>query len=169
MNTDWINLNFIQSLFFFARQAGVAVIIFAISIGLARLLKAAVSRFSKRRKLPADVTQLLLQVAEVSLLLFGAITALGTMGVDIGALIAGLGLAGFAIGYALKDLLSNLIAGLLILLYTPFSRGDVIRMDAHEGTVSEINLRYTVLQSAEGKRILIPNSSLFTNVVIVNR
>jgi hypothetical protein len=97
---------------------------------------------------------------------FGTITALGTIGIDIWAMVAGLGLVGFALGFALKDLLSNFLAGFLILLYNPFVRGDVIAVSGNEGQVVEINMRYTVLQNNE-KRILIPNSTLFQNNVIV--
>ena len=54
----------------------------------------------------------------------GLVTGFGTMGIDVSALIAGLGLSGFALGFALRDAVSNLIAGVLILLYRPFSYGD---------------------------------------------
>jgi small-conductance mechanosensitive channel len=93
---------------------------------------------------------------------------MGTLGVNVGAMIAGLGLVGFALGFALKDLLSNFLAGLLILIYNPFVRGDRITVSGNEGQVIEINLRYTVLQEQD-KRALIPNSILFSNPVIVLR
>jgi small-conductance mechanosensitive channel len=83
-------------------------------------------------------------------------------------MVAGLGLVGFALGFALKDLLSNFLSGLLILIYNPFVRGDTINVTGNEGKVVEINLRYTVLQGEE-KRILIPNATLFSNPVIVVR
>ena len=60
------------------------------------------------------------------LLLIGVISALGTIGIDISAMVAGLGLTGFALGFALKDILSNLISGVLILLYEPFKLNDSI-------------------------------------------
>ncbi|GBD32148.1 MAG: mechanosensitive ion channel protein MscS [Gemmatimonadales bacterium] len=96
----------------------------------------------------------------------GAITAMGTAGVNVSALVAGLGLTGFALGFALRDALSNLLAGVLILAYRPFKPGDRISVAGFEGQVSEIDLRYTTLQS-ETARILIPNSTLFTNTVVV--
>jgi small-conductance mechanosensitive channel len=111
---------------------------------------------------------MLVQISEVGLQMFGIVTALGTLGINVGAMIAGLGLVGFALGFALKDLLSNFLAGFLILIYNPFVRGDQIRVTEHEGVVIEINLRYTVLQG-DHKRILIPNATLFSNAVIVHR
>jgi small-conductance mechanosensitive channel len=104
------------------------------------------------------------RTAALALTLFGAVSALGTMGVNVSALVAGLGLTGFALGFALKDVLSNFIAGLLILLYRPFELNDYISVTGLEGTVTEIDLRYTTLQK-EGQKFLIPNSVLFTNSI----
>lgn len=152
---------------YFPRLGSAILIFFAFWIG-SRIAKRVLLQFSERRHLAADATNLLVQVSETTLLLFGSVTALDTLGVDVGALIAGLGLAGFAIGFAFKDLLSNFMAGFLILLYHPFVRGDKISVSGNEGVVMEINLRYTVLNS-EDKKVLIPNSTLFTNVVIVEK
>jgi len=75
--------------------------------------------------------------------------------------VAGLGLGGFALGFALRDALSNFLAGLLILVYRPFRIGDYLSVSGCEGVVSEINLRYTVLQG-EKEEMMVPNSVLFT-------
>jgi len=110
------------------------------------------------------VVNLLGQTTKIGILGIGAVSALGTMGVNVAALVAGLGLTGFALGFALRDALSNLLAGVLILVYRPFQVNDRIAVAGFEGTVSEIDLRYTTLQ-AEGKKFLIPNSTLFTNPI----
>jgi small conductance mechanosensitive channel len=143
-----------------------AIAIFLFFIFLARLLRGIVNRFGNNRRLSADVINLMKQVAETSLLVFGAVTALGTLGINVAAMIAGLGLVGFALGFALKDLLSNFLAGMLILFYNPFVRGDTISIGVNEGQVIEINMRYTVLKNGT-KKILIPNSNLFSQAVIV--
>jgi small conductance mechanosensitive channel len=88
--------------------------------------------------------------------------------VNVSALIAGLGLTGFALGFALKDAVSNLLAGLLILIYKPFRMGDHISVTGLEGEVVNIDLRYTTLQAGQ-KTFLIPNSNLFTNPIILVR
>jgi small-conductance mechanosensitive channel len=80
--------------------------------------------------------------------------------------VAGLGLTGFALGFALKDSISNLLSGVLILLYRPFQTGNRIRISGYEGTVISIDLRYTELES-DGNKVLIPNSKLFTDPVTV--
>jgi small-conductance mechanosensitive channel len=100
------------------------------------------------------------------LTLLGGVTALGTMGVNVSALVAGLGLTGFALGFALKDAISNLLGGILILLYEPFGVGDSIAVAGLEGRVLSIDTRYTTLIHQQ-KRLLIPNSLLFTNTVSI--
>lgn len=149
-------------------RLGFAVLIVVAFWIMAKINRGVVKRFGLTRHLSHDIVKLSEQLTEVTLLVFGLITAFGTLGVDVGAMIASLGLVGFALGFALKDLLSNLLSGLLILIYNPFVRGDVIQVAPNEGKVVEINLRYTVLE-AENKRIMIPNSTLFSNPVIVQR
>jgi len=132
----------------------------------AAVLQAVVARVGGRSYPGDDVRRLIQRVLKVGLLTFGAVTALGTTGIDVSALVAGLGLTGFALGFALRDILANVVAGTLILIYRPFRRHDRVSVAGFEGTVSDIDLRYTTLQT-EGKRILIPNSTLFTNAISV--
>jgi len=113
-----------------------------------------------------DVFKLIGQVARLALWTFGSVTALGTVGINISALVAGLGLTGFALGFAFRDALSNLLAGILIFLYRPFQRGDQIAVVGFEGAVAAIDLRYTTLKSGD-KTFLIPNSTLFTNPITI--
>ncbi|MFQ5584438.1 MAG: mechanosensitive ion channel family protein, partial [Calditrichia bacterium] len=84
----------------------------------------------------AQIFQLLGSTLKITVVIIGLITALGTMGIDVSAMIAGLGLTGFALGFAFKDALSNLLAGILIIFYQPFSYGDQIRVSACEGSLS---------------------------------
>ena len=114
------------------------------------------------------VFRMVARVVFTALLLFGAVTALGTMGVNVSALVAGLGLTGFALGFAMKDILSNLMSGLLILLYRPFSINDHITVMGLEGVVTEIDLRYTKLEK-DRQAYLIPNSLLITNTIGLTR
>jgi small-conductance mechanosensitive channel len=104
------------------------------------------------------------KVTSTALLLFGAVTALGTMGVNVSALVAGLGLTGFALGFAMKDILSNLMSGVLILLYRPFGVNDHITVTGLDGLMTDIDLRYTRLEKGD-QTFLIPNSLLITNTI----
>ncbi len=146
---------------------GVAVGIFAVSLVIAILVRSKILKV--RERLPQEkqaVVSLLASSSYIGILGLGLITALSKLGINVTALIAGLGLTGFALGFALKDIISNLLAGILIILLTPFRVGDRIRVGSNEGKVIEINLRYTVLES-DGERILIPNSTMFTNIIAV--
>ncbi|KPL03067.1 MAG: hypothetical protein AMJ90_04070 [candidate division Zixibacteria bacterium SM23_73_2] len=120
-------------------------------------------KFSPGRK---QVFNLIGKLVKGILLVLAAVIALGKMGINVTALVAGLGLTGFALGFALRDVLSNVLAGALILMYRPFQLNDRISVAGFEGNVIDIDLRYTTLQ-AENKKILIPNSTLFTNAVSV--
>lgn len=122
-----------------------------------------IARFDHRR---AHVFNMLRQTCKAALLIIAVITALGTFGVNVSALIASLGLTGFALGFAMRDALSNLLAGVMILLYRPFGLGDRISVMGFEGNVTNIDLRYTTLTIDE-KTFLIPNSILFTNAITV--
>ncbi|XZN93842.1 MAG: mechanosensitive ion channel family protein [Microcoleus sp.] len=79
-----------------------------------------------------------------------------------------LGISGVAIGFAFRDILQNFLAGILILLTEPFQIDDQIVFKNFEGTVENIQTRATIIKTYDGRRIVIPNSELFTNSVVVN-
>ena len=147
-------------------KVGITFVILLIFWILAYVAKRAIIKISKQFELNAHLASLLARTAKVTLIIFGFVTALGTLGVNVSALVAGIGLTGFALGFALKDTISNLLAGVLILLYRPFEIGNRIKISGYEGTVVSIDLRYTELEG-EGNKILIPNSKLFTNPIVV--
>lgn len=153
----------------FVPRAGAAIVI-ALGFWIAAVVVAGLlRRFASVRGLDPDLAELVGRAGRVTLVLLGAVTALGTLGLDVSALVAGLGLTGFALGFALRDVISNTLAGVLILLYRPFRRGDRVAVAGAEGTVSQIDLRYTTLVVDEGTRVLVPNSILFTNSIRVQR
>jgi len=148
---------------------GLALVLFAAFWLAAKLTRKLLKRMGQRMDAGKQhVLGLLGQMVFVAMLIIGAITALGTVGVNVvTALVASLGLAGFAVGFALKDALSNLLAGIMILLYRPFQPGDHISAAGHDGKVSKIDFRYTTLRH-ENKTILLPNATLFTNSITVH-
>lgn len=136
------------------------------------LAAALLSRFFRRISLTLPppkrvIVDMLIKVGKTALLLFGAASALGTLGVNVSALVAGLGLTGFALGFALRDMLSNIVSGTMILIYQPFRVDDHIMTTGFEGRVKEIDLRYTVLEKKGGERIYIPNSNLMVNPIVI--
>ena len=88
-------------------------------------------------------------------------------GVTAGSLIAGLGIGSVALGFAFKDVLQNFFAGFLILLYRPFHIGDQIKIKDFEGMVEDISVRATNIKTYDGERVVMPNSELYMNAVLV--
>jgi small-conductance mechanosensitive channel len=130
---------------------------------------AALARLGRRvaeRGRHAELLRLGASISYWTVLAFGLVVGLGTMGINVSALVAGLGLTGFALGFALRDAVANLLAGVLILTYRPFGYGDRIAVTGFEGVVIDIDLRYTTLD-AGGKRHLIPNQTMYNNPVTV--
>ena len=144
--------------------AGMLVFLFFIIIAL--LIDRALARAHKKAgKMRAPVIHLLRTVTRITLYTVGAVTGLGSAGVEVSALVASLGLSGVAVSFALKDSLSNVVAGLMILLYQPYRTGQRIRVQAEEGKVQTINLRYTKLDIDEGGTVIIPNAKMLTETV----
>ena len=97
---------------------------------------------------------------------FVIIAALNQLGFQTASLIAILGAASLAVGLALQSNLSNLAAGVLILLFKPFKLGDVIESSGSTGTVHSINILTTTLKCADGRMVTVPNNKLFSDKVI---
>lgn len=140
----------------------ILIIFFVIS----KIIKKVIGSAAKRLQMDNHLTLLLARTSSIILLIVGLVTALGTLGIDVSAIVAGLGLTGFALGFALKDIISNLLSGILILLYQPFKVGNTIKISGFEGEVVAIDLRYTELNS-DGNKVLMPNSKLFTDPITV--
>ena len=147
-----------------ALLTGAAVLlIFWIAAAVGRRLIAVAA---PRVKADTGVVLLLSRVYYYGVLVFGFVTALGTAGMDVGALVAGLGLTGFALGFALKDVLSNFVSGIMLLAYRPFHIGDVIEMGEFLGRIETIRIRDTLVRTSDGRLVIIPNTKLITEVVV---
>jgi len=98
----------------------------------------------------------------------GAIIALGVLGLNFAALLGTLGLTSVAIGFSLKDVLSNYISGVILLAARPFRIGDQVVIDVFEGTITQIQLRATTIQTYDGRRVYIPNQEVFQSSITNN-
>ncbi|MGI8431669.1 MAG: mechanosensitive ion channel family protein [Chthoniobacterales bacterium] len=147
---------------------GAALILLAIFYGLALLARHLIRRHFVRRE-RRDLGNLLGGFAKVGILILGFLLAATIIipSLKPGDLIAGLGVSSVAIGFAFKDILQNWLAGLLILLRQPFAIHDQIKVNDHEGTVERIETRATIIKTYDGERIVIPNSQIYTNAVLV--
>ncbi|MBO2607878.1 mechanosensitive ion channel domain-containing protein [Shewanella algae] len=151
-----MNENVIQAILVFA-------VFVVVSLIIDRFLKQVAARFDSAA---SESFRLISNSQRVVLIFIGAVLALSKLGFDVGALVAGLGLTGFALGFALKDAISNLIAGIMIVLYKPIKLGNKIDITGSKGTVVDLNLRYITVKD-EGVTHLVPNSLFLNNKVSI--
>jgi len=140
-----------------------AIVIFAVALVVARVAARAVSRAS--RKADAEVRTFLSRLVTVATLVVGAVVALDQVGVNVGGLVAGLGLLGFTLGFALQDIGKNLVAGVLLLVQRPFEIGDTIEVAGYTGTVTDIDARATSIRTLNGLQVIIPNADVHSNAI----
>ena len=91
----------------------------------------------------------------------GAVVALGVWGIDFATMLGALGLTSVAIGFSLKDVLSNYISGVILLSARPFSIGDQVVINGYEGEITQVQLRSTTLRTYDGRMVYIPNQEVF--------
>ncbi|WP_138933146.1 mechanosensitive ion channel family protein [Roseovarius arcticus] len=158
----------VDGLFKLLPNIAVAVVVIVLFWLLARGLSALVRRSARNRDRTslAEVGGALVKWAIVIIGIMLAVTIVAPT-VTPGDLIAGLGVSSVAIGFAFKDILQNMLAGILILLRQPFAVGDQIVSGGHEGTVEKIETRATFVKTYDGCRVVIPNSDIYTDSVIV--
>lgn len=117
------------------------------------------------RRFISDLTveNLLKQIGYYTVWALGLIVAIDALGINKGRFATGLGLTGIALGFALKDILSNFVSGLLLLALRPFRVGDQIVIGDSEGTVERVELRATQIRTYDGRVVLVPNAQIFTS------
>ncbi len=164
---DWTDFlaNYLPSIIEFVIRVIAAVIIFAAMLFLASFASKKVRQILERRKTKVELTLLLSRLTKWSIWGAGFIWALSMVGFNVSAFIAGLGVTGLIIGFALQDISRNFTAGALLMLQEPFNFGDYIEVAGHEGTVTDIQLRATELLAPDGVKVLIPNGDVFTNTI----
>ncbi len=94
------------------------------------------------------------------------VVVLGRLGVDVGPIVAGLGVTGFILGFAFQESLGNLASGLMIAINEPFKVGDYVTVAGHEGSVLKVDMMATVLASADNRKIVIPNKSAWGSPIV---
>ena len=94
-----------------------------------------------------------------------AVIALGRLGVDVGPLVASLGVTGVVLGFAFKESLGSLAAGLMIALNHPFKVGDYVIVGGIEGAVAELNMMATVLTTGDNKKVTVPNGTVWGSAI----
>jgi small-conductance mechanosensitive channel len=127
-----------------------------------------IARLAGRTQAPREIGDLLGRMVRIIVLLVGAVLVLGQLGFGQAALsfVAGLGIAGIVIGFALQDIVKHFAAGVLLLMLRPFRIGDEVRIGAYEGHVQDVQLRATVLKTNAGDEVLIPNADVYNGAIV---
>jgi len=149
----------------------VQVLLFTLIVFISLKLAAVAKRLAEHglKQSKADLSRLLrrmlISTAGNVVLAVGVLVALSQVGISLGPLLAGLGIAGFVIGFALQDSLSNFASGLMILFYRPFDVGDLVEFGGSAGEVKQMSLVNTTIHTLDNQRIILPNTMIWSGVI----
>ena len=128
---------------------------------LSRLLK----KVLNRKNAESGVSHLLSQALKWVVISFGVITALQRF-FDVTAFLAGLGILGFTIGFALQNIMQNFVSGIILLIQQPFKVGDVVGVAGYDGTTLKIELRTTEMKTFDGRIVFLPNADVLAQPIV---
>lgn len=148
-------------------QAFLVVVLWTLFGILARFVKRVVRKAlaSPRVQASSLVKDFIAGIASNAVVIAGLLVILNQMGLEVGPLLAGFGVAGFIAGFALQDVLSNFAAGVMILFYRPFDVGDFVRAGGESGTVREMSLVSTILTTPDNQSLIVPNKKIWGETI----
>jgi len=120
---------------------------------------------ASRLKISHLLRRMIVSTIRNLVMIIGVLLAISQLGISLGPLLAGLGIAGFIIGFALQDTLSNFASGIMILLYRPFDVGDVVDAGGVSGKVSHMSLVSTTFMTFDNQKLVVPNNSIWGAVI----
>mgnify|MGYP003326695547 CR=1 FL=1 len=151
----------------FAIDLVIAVVILLVGWIVIRLVSAAVRKALMRGKAKgALIVNFICSVVTKGCWAILLVVVLARLGVDVGPIVAGLGVTGFILGFAFQESLGNLASGMMIALNEPFKVGDYISAAGNEGAVLEVNMMATVMATADNKKVVIPNKSVWGGPIV---
>lgn len=145
-----------------------SIIVLVLAWGLNKLSNKAVERGIQRRSGHQHAEFTAKKATSYAIFTIAGFAILGLFGVPLSALSTFLGLIGLGISFALRDTIANFIAGMMIMINMPFKVGDQIATQGEEGTVKDIRIRATDIKTYDGRKVMVPNSQLYNDVVINN-
>lgn len=148
---------------------GIGIVVFLVFWLIASLVRKGLENYVGKRDQYSGAAIAFSRLAYIGIILFGLMVAVTVAFPSItpAKLFSALGIGGVAIGFAFKDIFQNLLAGILILVRQPFKVGDEITSGEFTGTVENIETRATFIKTYDGKRIIVPNSKIYTEPVTV--
>lgn len=150
-------------------RVAAATAVFALFYLLAKGVLYTSSHLISRQGRPIYVGRVIGKLLQLATVILGLLAGLAVIFPSFGArdLIQLLGISGVAIGFAFRDVLQNFLAGIILLLSAPFRIGDEIEVSGQKGEVEDIQIRATLLRAEDGRRVVIPNTNLFTTMLLV--
>ena len=145
-----------------------ALIVIGITWGVAKGVRYIAYSWARQTEGDSNTELLIGRLSYGGVWVVGFVIALGVMGLDFGALLGALGLTSVAIGFSLKDVLSNYISGVILLAARPFRINDQVVIGDYEGTITQIQLRATTMKTYDGRVVYIPNQEVFQASIINN-
>lgn len=155
-----------EKLLEYLSKALVCVAVIVIGYIITRLIIGILRKILNKSRMDGTAEGFVLSVLKVIFYFIVAVTALGTIGVNVASLITALGAAALTAGLSLQDLLKNVVSGLVILINKPFVSGNILDFEGVKGTVEEINIFSTTVHTLDNKLVTIPNSRLTSNNVV---
>lgn len=143
----------------------VALIVFVATLLLSRPVTRAVKQTALKHIDNDEMVSVLSSIIRWSVISTGLLVALDQVNFDITGFIAGLGIAGITVGFALQDIARNFVAGLLLFARRPFQVGSAVKIGGFSGVVQEIATRDTMLRTWDGEQVIISNSSILENPI----
>ena len=150
-----------------AWKALAALLIFVIGRWVAKAVSAVLARVMRKRGIDDMLANFLSAILYAILLVAVIIAAVGQLGIQTTPLVAVLGAAGLAVGLALQNSLGNFASGVMLVLFRPFTKGDFVEAGGTSGTVDEVGIFTTVLNTPDNRRVIVPNGQI-TNDTITN-
>ncbi|HZF28298.1 MAG TPA: mechanosensitive ion channel domain-containing protein [Gammaproteobacteria bacterium] len=164
--SKWLNPQLIgETLLTWSGKVLAAAAIFLIGRFVARLLAEWFSRAVQRVGIDQTLARFFASLIYIGVLVYVAVTAVGTLGVDTLNFVALLGAAGLAVGLALKDSLSNFSSGVMLVFFRPFQVGDTITAAGVTGVVDTIGMFSTVIKTPDNVVITVPNSLVYGGTI----
>lgn len=143
-----------------------ALVIFVLGMYISKIVSKAILKVLTKAKVDSVILSFVMPLLEVFFKVVVVILALSTLGVNVSAMITALGASLVTIGLALKDSLSNMACGMLIIINKPFKMGDYLEISGYKGTITRIELMFTILVTVDGNVITIPNSKVLSSVIM---
>jgi small conductance mechanosensitive channel len=149
----------------YALKLVVAILIFLIGKWIARKISKLISKLLEKNNIDITLISFLENLIYYTLLIVVVIAAVGQLGINTTSFLTIVGVAGLAIGLALKDSLSNFASGVMLILFRPFRIGDVVNVGGVLGKADKITIFNTILNTPDNQRMIVPNSVVTSNII----